>query len=156
MASKGRPDTLNAKTVLLVDDEQGFLEALEDALSFEGLVVVKATNVSEALGVLATRQVDLITIDIMLDPGPGLEGKTSSHAAGLYLCKTVRDRYPRMHAFCISVISDPVMIREIEALGIRFLRKGETPLRTVLDLLRSRLTGIAYSTGRDRHGRAKP
>jgi CheY-like chemotaxis protein len=146
---------LSAKTVLLVDDEQGFLEPLEDALSFEGHVVLKATNVSDALGILAARHIDLITIDVMLDPGSRLAEKVGSHTAGLYLCKAVRDRYPRMHAFCISVISDPVMIREIEALGIRFLRKGETPLRTVLNLLRSRLTGIAYSTDRDRHGQAK-
>lgn len=147
---------MSGKTVLLVDDEQGFLEALEDALTFEGHVVLKATNVSEALEILASKHVDLITIDIMLDPGPGLEGVASSHAAGLYLCKAVRDRYPRLHAYCISVISDPNMIREIESMGIRFLRKGETPLRTVLNLLRSGLTGIAYATGRDRYGRATP
>jgi len=142
---------LSAKTVLLVDDEQGFLEPLEDALSFEGHVVLKASNVSDALGILATRHIDLITIDIMLDPGPKLVGKIKSHVAGFYLCKAVRDRYPHIPAFCISVINDPAMIRRIEALGIRFLRKGETPLRTVLNLLRSRLTGIAYSTDHDRH-----
>lgn len=144
------------KTVLLVDDEQGFLEPLEDALLFEGHVVLKAANVSEALAVLAQRHVDLVTIDIMLDPGPGLAGKIESHAAGLYLCEAVRERYPQIHAFCISVISDISTIKRIEALGIRFLRKGETPLRTVLNLLRSKLTGIAYSTGRDRHGRTRP
>ena len=39
------------------------------------------------------------------------------------------------------------------------LRKGETPLRTVLNLIRSRLTGVAYSTesrGRERNEREPP
>jgi oxygen-independent coproporphyrinogen-3 oxidase len=41
------------------------------------------------------------------------------------------------------------LIKEIQFLGVRFLRKGETPLRTVLNMMRSRLTGIAYSSERD-------
>jgi hypothetical protein len=35
---------------------------------------------------------------------------------------------------------------EIRQLGIRILTKGETSLRTVLNLLRSRLTGAAYTS----------
>jgi hypothetical protein len=82
-----------------------------------------------------------------------LGDRVDSHATGLFLCHEIRKEYPQIHAFCISVVSDTAVIREIESLGIRFLRKGETPLRTVLNMLRSRLTGIAYSTDRDRIGR---
>lgn len=138
------------KTVLLVDDEQGFLEALSDALEFEGYRVLKATSVENALLLLETKKIDLITIDIMLPPGPSLVKSIESHNAGLFLCKKVTSNYPKIEAFCISVISDESIIKEIESLGVRFLRKGETPLRTVLSMIRSR-TGPTYSTGWEKH-----
>lgn len=143
---------MSKKTILLIDDEQGFLEALSDALEFEGYRVLKATTAEDGLRILETERVDLVTIDIMLPPGPSLVNNVESHNAGIFLCEKVRRNYPRIDAFCISVISDISIIRKIESLGIRFLRKGETPLRTVLSMMRSRLTGVAYSTGRDKHG----
>ena len=143
------------KTALLIDDEQGFLEPLADALGFEGVRVLKARTAEEALKLLERERVDLVTIDIMLDPGQTLGKRVDSHSTGLFLCHEIRRKYPQMDAFCISVVSDVNVIRKIEALGIRFLRKGETPLRTVLNILRSRLTGIAYSTQRDGFGQQK-
>ncbi len=134
------------KTILLIDDEQSFLEALADALEFEGCRVLKAQTGQKALEILSSERIDLVTIDIMLDPGESLNEKIDSHKTGLFLCKEIRLKYPQIPAFCISVVSEIDTIRQIESLGIRFLRKGETPLRAVLDKLRSTLTGIAYST----------
>ena len=134
---------LRTKTALLIDDEQGFLEPLADALESEGVQVLKARTAEQALQLLTQEHVDLVTIDIMLDPGQSLEDLVDSHSTGLFLCSEIRKKYPEIDAFCISVVSDVGIIHEIESLGIRFLRKGETPLRTVLNMLRSRLTGIA-------------
>jgi len=125
------------------------LEALEDALTHEGYRVLKASTGEEALSILAKEQVDLATVDVMMSPGPSLEGQTSSQRTGLYLCQVIVKRYPKLDVFCLSVVNDPDLIREIQLLGVRFLRKGETPLVTVLNMMRSRLTGIAYSTERD-------
>jgi two-component system nitrogen regulation response regulator NtrX len=138
--------------VLLIDDEQSFLEPLADALESEGYRVLKARTADKALQLLEQERVDLVTIDIMLDPGETLRDKITSHSAGLFLCREIKKKYPNIKALCISVVSDMRTIREIESLGIRFLRKGETPLRKVLDILRSKLTGIAYSTERDQRG----
>jgi len=138
------------KTVLLIDDEQGFLEPLADALEYEGHRVLKARSASEGLALLKAERIDLVTIDIMLDPGPELAGSVDEHNAGLFLCRYVQKNYPKMDAFCISVVTDVGLIRQIEACGVRFLRKGETPLRTVLNMLRSRLTGLAYSSEREK------
>lgn len=134
------------KTVLLIDDEQGFLEALSDALEYEGYRVLKATTAESALEILDSEKVDLVTIDIMLPPGESLQGKVDSHTSGIFLCEEITRRFPKIDAFCISVVSDRRIIRRIQKLGVKFLRKGETPLRTVLHMLRSALTGIAYST----------
>jgi DNA-binding response OmpR family regulator len=139
------------KTVLVIDDEQSFVEALADALEFDGYRVLKASTATEALDILSREKVDLVTIDIMLDPGDALKDRVDSQKAGLFLCEEVSRRWPSLDAFCISVVSQASEIRRIEDLGIRFLRKGETPLRTVLAMVRSRLTGFAYSSDPPRH-----
>ena len=144
---------MTKKTVLLIDDEQSFIEPLADALEYEGHRVLKARTVWEALRVLDRESVDLVTIDIMLDPGQELRDEINSHSAGLFLCQEIRKKYPKIDAFCISVISELSTIRKIKSLGVHFLRKGETPLRTVLNMLQSRLTGIAYSSERVRKDR---
>lgn len=137
---------MSKKTVLLIDDEQAFLEALADALEYEGHNVLKASTVEEALRILAEEKVHLATVDIMMPPGESLEDTVSSREAGIVLCRTIREKYPKIDLFCLSVISDRETIKRVQALGARFLRKGETPLRTVLDLIRSRLTGVAFDT----------
>ncbi|MBI4288718.1 MAG: response regulator [Chloroflexi bacterium] len=143
------------KTVLLIDDELGFIEALEDALVYEGHAVLKASSAEDALQILRTAHVDLVTVDIMLPQGKSLESKVDSHRTGLMLCDTIRRSYPKIDVFCISVVTDIETIRIVEKLGVRFLRKGETPLRTVLDMIRSRLTGVAYSSDRLPHDRPR-
>lgn len=136
---------MSQRTVLLVDDEQPFLEALEDALVFEKHRVLKARDASTALEILRKEKVDLITIDVMLTPGPALEKTVRSQLAGVYLCEKVIEDYPLVSAFCLSVANDPETIKKIRRLGIPFLRKGETPLRTVLSMINVRLAGIEDS-----------
>lgn len=139
------------KTILLIDDEQVFLEPLADALESQGHRILKARDAKTALDLLASNRVDLVTIDIMLDPGGFEEGRIKSTETGLYLCKEIRRRYPLLDAFCISVHSDTEIMKQVQPLRMRFLSKGETPLRTVLNMINSRLTGVAYSS--DREGR---
>lgn len=138
---------MRQRTVLIIDDEQGLLEALGDALTYEGYRVLKASTGEQALAVLSREHVDLATIDVMMPPGSSLEAATTSQRTGLYLCREIVRLYPRLDLFCLSVVNEPSLIKEIQKLGVRFLRKGETPLRTVLNMIRSRLTGIAFSTG---------
>jgi len=134
------------KTVLIVDDERGFIEALKDALVHEGVRVLTATTAEEALKILKKEHVDLATVDIMMPPGPSLESQADSHRTGIILCRTIKRAYPEIDIFCISVVSDRDTIREVKRIGVRFLPKGEVPLRAILDMIRSRLTGIAYTT----------
>jgi DNA-binding response OmpR family regulator len=140
---------LSNKTVLLIDDDQSFMEPLVDALNHEGFRVLTARTGEEGLAYLARESVDLVTVDIMLDPGESLRQKVKSQTTGVYLCRQIKTLYPRIDIFCISVVSDPETIAPIRQLGIRILTKGETSLRTVLNLLRSKLTGVAYTTRHD-------
>ena len=106
---------------------------------FEGHRVIKARDVATALKTLRSTQVDLITIDIMLSPGRELEGVIKSQNAGYHLCRQVAKTYPKLPAYCLSVVNDALTIDKIRRLGIGFLRKGETPLRTVLGIINTRL-----------------
>ena len=108
------------KTVLLIDDEQAFLEPLADALAYEGYEVLTARTAEEGLAILREKHIDLVTIDIMLDPGEGLQDEVDSHCAGHFLCQEIRRNYPRLDAFCISVVSDSETILAVKSLGIRF------------------------------------
>ena len=72
------------KKVLLIDDEKGFIEALKDALVFEGHNVLTATTAEEALRILKKEHIDLATVDIMMPPGPSLESQATSHRTGRY------------------------------------------------------------------------
>lgn len=143
---------MSQKTVLLVDDDQWFLEPLVDALGHEGFRVLTARSVDDALDTLKEERIDLVTVDIMLDPGDTSKDMVSSQAAGVFLCSEIKRLYPRLDMFCISVVSDPDTVEPIRRLGIRILNKGEASLRTVLNALKSSLTGVAYSTeDRPRH-----
>lgn len=135
---------MKRKTVLIVDDERGFIEPLQDALDYEGFRVLTATTAEEALRILGEERVDLATVDIMMPPGRSLESQARSQITGIKLCKTIRKSYPHVYVFCISVVSDTKTIKEIERYGVRFLRKGETPLRTVLDMINTKLIGRTF------------
>jgi CheY-like chemotaxis protein len=132
---------VNQKTVLIVDDEKGYVEGLRDALEYEGFKVLTATTAEEALRILKNEQVDLATVDIMMPPGRSLESQARSYGTGVVLCRTIKKLYPRTHIICISVVSDRNTINAVQSQNIRFFRKGEVPLRTVLDAITMKLLG---------------
>lgn len=65
------------KTVLVVDDEVGILDALDAAFSDEGYRTHTATNGQQALEILSNTAVDLVVLDYMM---PILDGKRTLDA----------------------------------------------------------------------------
>lgn len=137
---------MNKKTILIVDDDQGFTEPLADALEYEKRKVLTAPTVEDALKIIEKHHIDLVTVDIMMHAGPSLDQNIDSHYAGVFLCEELTRRYHDVPVFCISVITDPALINKIKRMGVRFFPKGETPLRTILDAISSKLKGFNYST----------
>jgi len=140
---------VNQKTVLIVDDERGYAEGLQDALDYEGFKVLTATTAEEALRILKNERVDLATVDIMMPPGRSLESQARSYRTGVILCRTIKKLYPRTYIICISVVTDRDTIKEIESQNIRFFRKGEVPLRTVLNAITTKLLGRSFTSSND-------
>jgi two-component system, chemotaxis family, chemotaxis protein CheY len=63
----------DARTVLVVDDDPGILDVLEQALDAEGYRVVMASNGREALRRVFERRPDLMLVDLMM---PVMDGWT--------------------------------------------------------------------------------
>ena len=67
--------TLDALTVLCIDNEPAILDGMETLLSGWGCRVVKAADVAEALATLRERKItpDVLLVDYHLDEGDGIE-----------------------------------------------------------------------------------
>ena len=140
---------MQQKVVLIVDDERGYAEPLQDALDYEGFRVLTATTAEEALRILKNERVDLATVDIMMPPGRSLESQAKSDRTGVVLCRTIKNLYPQTNIICISVVTNRDTIKEIESQNIRFFRKGEVPLRTVLNAITTKLLGRSFTSSND-------
>jgi two-component system response regulator RegX3 len=66
--------------VLLVEDEPGYVEALDVGLSVEGFAVKAASTLAEARRLLDESRPDLVLLDVMLPDGSGID-----------FCKEVRE-----------------------------------------------------------------
>lgn len=67
---------MNAETepkVLLVDDEQDFLEVLQKRLQRRGVTALAAHDGAEALALLPAYDVDVVVLDVKM---PGMDGMT--------------------------------------------------------------------------------
>jgi len=61
------------KTVLIVDDEANFREALAFLLKMEGYKILTAESGHSALKLLKERKVDVVVSDIRMPDGDGIE-----------------------------------------------------------------------------------
>jgi two-component system nitrogen regulation response regulator NtrX len=78
-------------TILVVDDEQGIREVLQDVLGDEGHRVIAVEDGFRALGTLETEAVDLVILDVWL-PNMG----------GIDVLKRIRESWPDIEVVVIS------------------------------------------------------
>jgi DNA-binding response OmpR family regulator len=89
------------KTVLVVDDEIGILDALDAALTDEGYRTFTAVNGKAALDKLAEHPIDLVLLDYMM---PILDGKKTLAA--------IRATRPELPVIMLSAINEQSLILE--------------------------------------------
>ena len=142
------------KTVLFADDEQHYLEPLKIKVETLGHKVLIATTVAEAIALLKSTAVDVLVLDIMMDPGGDLRGKLDASVAGFQALDIVTEASPKTQIICLSVVEDPAILKEVKKRGIVFLGKGETSLRKAASIIESKITGIIRDPDlRGRRGR---
>ena len=132
--------SFSSGVILLVDDEPWLTQALLFSLEAEGFQCLVANDVSEAMQVLRNKKVRALVTDIMMPGGPDYPGVDSS-VAGFYLIELVRSGWREIPIVCLSVIGDQTKINSLTRQGIRYLRKGETPLSTAVEVVSAVATG---------------
>lgn len=95
------------KRVLLVDDEKTFLKSLSAGLSsFSSLEVLSAHDGSEAVGVLASRPIDIVITDLQMPRMGGFE-----------LLSHISRHYPRIPVIVMTAFATPTTHGQAEQLG---------------------------------------
>ena len=120
-----------AKKILVVDDEELILLALEELLTPCGYEVSTAANGQDALGKVAKGKFDLLILDIIM---PGMNG--------FDLCQKIREieQYRTVPVIMLTAKSSPEDKQKgIDAGADLFLPKPIGPQR-LLDLVRDSLT----------------
>lgn len=93
--------------VLIVDDEADNRDLIVKVLSKEGMEVYEAENGEEALQMLASKEIDLILMDLMMPVMDGFETIT-------HIRQTKSSRLP---IITISAINDQGAIMQAKRLG---------------------------------------
>jgi DNA-binding NarL/FixJ family response regulator len=128
------------KKVLLVDDEPWLTEGLAAALEARGFECMTATDMTSGVKALQQHNFGALVTDIMMPPGAAFL-KVDSNESGFHLIEYVQEHWPRLPIVCLSVIADQAKIRLLTKRGVRYLRKGETPLDTAVEVVTSAAEG---------------
>jgi CheY-like chemotaxis protein len=131
------------RIVLLVDDEPRLTDGLAAALESRGFECVNATSMTEGIEILRSKTICVVVTDIMMPPGPAFP-KIDSNECGLHLIEYVRSHWPTTPIVCLSVIADQAKIRLLKKRGVRYLRKGETPLSTAIEVVMAASEGRVF------------
>lgn len=99
----------NNKKILLVDDEEGFLSVIREALEIRGFEVMSAQNAIEAGLELTTKRPDIILMDVRM---PGING--------IQACSAIKSNpgTANIPLIIISAISDEHEIKKAYKMGI--------------------------------------
>jgi two-component system cell cycle response regulator DivK len=127
--------------VLLVDDEPSLNQALPFTLESRGLECITAIDMSSGVTMLEGNDIAVVVTDVMMPGGERFKA-IDSQEAGFFFIDYVKKRWPRLPIVCLSVIGDQARIRSLTKLGVRYLRKGETPLDTVVEVVTNLASGF--------------
>ena len=135
------------KKVLLVDDEPSLSsEPLSFSLESRDFDCIITTDMSAAVTALEANDIAVMVTDIMMPPGKRFSGIDASEA-GFHLIDYVRKNWPKLPIICLSVIGDQAKIKRLTDRGVRYLRKGETPLATAVEVVTAMATGRRVNIG---------
>jgi CheY-like chemotaxis protein len=108
-----------SKTILYVDDEPWFVEALVDALRDDHYIVELAINGSEAIEKLkqVTNLPDLVILDVIMPTGKNIQDTNGGRRTGLKVHEIIRKELRLMMPIIfLTVVDDPTAEREINNL----------------------------------------
>lgn len=137
-------------SVLLVEDDAVIRQGLSQALAAEGLEVLAASSVREALAFLEEGTVVLAILDMQLPDGDGTEVARALAGVPVIFLTVVDDEDRIVDAFAegaVDYVTKPFRLRELMARVKRHLPQGETLRvgKVVLDAA----TGTVTAAGKE-------
>ena len=120
-------------TILVVEDEESYIEALRSGLSREGFVVKVARDGAEAISLFDATRPDLVLLDLMLPKVSGLEvcRRIRSQSAVPIIMVTARDgeidTVVGLEVGADDYVTKPYRIRELVARMRAVLRRSSGP-----------------------------
>lgn len=114
------------KTILVVDDEFGIVDALKDLLAYEGYRVVTAANGRDGLAQLEAEHPDLVMLDLMMPIMSGQEMLRAMPSKSAVLPPVI----------LMSAATEPRALASSQGQYAAFLRKP-FELQVLLDLIES-------------------
>jgi len=104
----------NGESILIVDDVEEQRQIVSGMLEELGYSVVSASSGEEAVEYLKTNKVDLLVLDMIMDPGMD----------GLDTYKKILEVHPGQRAIIVSGFSETDRVKEAQRLGARaYIRK---------------------------------
>ncbi len=123
--------------ILFVEDEQRGVNPYLGALERRGFHCAVAQNGDEAVTRLRTGEVDLLSLDVMFDPGRAFEVSSDTLWAGVRLLELIRQRQipncdPALKVVVLTAVENPVVEDKIKKLGVQEYLKKPVPFEKVI------------------------
>jgi DNA-binding response OmpR family regulator len=131
------------KFILIGDDEQWYAGPIRDALAYEGYLISAARTGSEVLAKIKAERLDLVILDVMMNPGD-LEG---DHANGTRTGRVVLEKVrgdlgldaKTLPVICLTVLRDENLRDTMTRLGADYLCKENAPLENIIKAVRKKI-----------------
>ncbi|MGH7494111.1 MAG: response regulator [bacterium] len=116
-------------TILFVEDEQRGVNSYFRHLEKHGFRCVLAQNGDQAIRKLRTQKFDLLSLDVMFDPGKTILRDSDPRRAGLLLLEHIRQNKiphcdPHLKVIVLTAVANPQIEEKIKNLGVtEYLKK---------------------------------
>jgi len=142
--------------ILLVEDEESFIDVLEIGLTREGFKVLVARDGQEAVTLFAAHPVDIVLLDLMLPKLPGLDVLRTIRGAGDTPVIVVSAKGEEVDMVVLlemgadDYVTKPYRLRELVARVRAVLRRHEqhVPTEHALDVLEAGPVRLEIDTRR--------
>lgn len=114
-----------SKTVLIIDDEDWFLEPILERMDSEGITYDYCGTGYEGLSKISSEDYKVVVLDMKVSLGKELKDVIAHEpAAGIYVVEEIKKKKSELPVICYTVLSDEEVVSKIKELGGKHLAKG--------------------------------
>lgn len=99
-----------SQKILIIDDSPFVALQIDEMVTSDGYQVINAKNGTEGIAMFQDQRPDIVILDIVM---PGIDG--------IETAKLLLEEDPNVHIIMLSSLFDEETMKEVNALGIRYL-----------------------------------